>query len=169
MKRTVEVEGKPIKVESTDRWAFVNGREDRKLWKGEDGKTYVASGGKWYDVNDIRISVRTMAQQEISNVPVPSSGIPAGGIIVQCYGDRIVFNSRAEAKNFYLEAMYECEGAESDRYKDIYYQLCSGRSFCSDGSDFHGLLISSEVYFDFEKYIELSLENNRKWKELRNA
>ena len=36
---------------------------------------------------------------------------------------------------FYLEGMTACEGAERDRYTNIYLQLLEGRTVCEDIAD----------------------------------
>ena len=46
-------------------------------------------------------------------------------VAVTCYGQTKVWE-RKDALEFYLEAMAFCEGAERDRYVNIYYQLASG-------------------------------------------
>ena len=48
--------------------------------------------------------------------------------------DRI-WDSRAEAIAFYLEGMMNCEGAECDRYTNIYLALISGAKVCKDEPD----------------------------------
>lgn len=52
---------------------------------------------------------------------------------VICYGVRDVWDSREEAKRFYLEGIMSCEGSERDRYVNVYADLVSGKRVCSDG------------------------------------
>ena len=56
-------------------------------------------------------------------------------VTVITYGQKQIWDSRAEAIAFYLEGMAYCEGAERDRYTNIYLALISGASVCSDTSD----------------------------------
>ena len=53
-------------------------------------------------------------------------------IIVICYGKKQIWDSRKNAVEFYLEGMMYCEGAERDRYTNIYLDLISGKSVCTD-------------------------------------
>lgn len=53
-------------------------------------------------------------------------------VIVICYGEREFWGSREEAIKFYYEGMLACEGAERDRYTNIYCQLIEGRDVCID-------------------------------------
>lgn len=56
-------------------------------------------------------------------------------VTVITYGQKQIWDSRAEAIAFYLEGMMNCEGAERDRYTNIYLALISGASVCSDEPD----------------------------------
>lgn len=56
-------------------------------------------------------------------------------VTVITYGQKQIWDSRAEAIAFYLEGMASCEGAERDRYTNIYLALISGASVCSDEPD----------------------------------
>ena len=56
-------------------------------------------------------------------------------VTVITYGQKQIWDSRAEAIAFYLEGMMNCEGAERDRYTNIYLALISGASVCSDELD----------------------------------
>ncbi len=53
-------------------------------------------------------------------------------IIISCGGEKEVWTNREEAKAFYLEGMLMCEGSEQARYAQIYAQLCSGSTNCTD-------------------------------------
>ena len=46
-------------------------------------------------------------------------------VVVTCYGEQKIWE-RKEAMEFFLEGMNCCEGAERDRYVNIYYQLARG-------------------------------------------
>ena len=56
-------------------------------------------------------------------------------VTVICYGESKVWDSRAEAIKFYLEGMTACEGAEHDRYTNIYLALLEGCDVCKDRCD----------------------------------
>ena len=49
-----------------------------------------------------------------------------------CYGQKQVWNSRKEAITFFLKGMNACEGAERERYTNIYRKLISGLAVCDD-------------------------------------
>lgn len=53
-------------------------------------------------------------------------------VTVVCYGETEVWDSRDEAANFYLQAMAGSEGSEHERYSNIYTQLITGETVCSD-------------------------------------
>lgn len=53
-------------------------------------------------------------------------------IIVICYGQARVWNSRKKALDFYLNSMQECEGSERERYANIYCDLANGKNVCTD-------------------------------------
>jgi hypothetical protein len=53
-------------------------------------------------------------------------------IKVVCYGKAEYWDDREKAKEFYLDCMRNSEGAERDRYVNIYIQLCDGLSQCED-------------------------------------
>lgn len=50
---------------------------------------------------------------------------------VTCYGKTQTWE-RKDALEFYLDAMASCEGAERDRYVNIYYQLARGAKEARD-------------------------------------
>lgn len=52
-----------------------------------------------------------------------------------CYGQKQVWDSREEAKAFFLEAMMNSDGSEHDRYSGIYIQLMNGLNYCTDEED----------------------------------
>ena len=49
-----------------------------------------------------------------------------------CYGQERVWDSREEAKAFYLEAIAMSEGSEAERYTSIFMQLLEGCETCRD-------------------------------------
>ena len=52
---------------------------------------------------------------------------------VICYGQRETWNSRQDAIKFFFEGMMCCDGAERDRYTNVYLDLMNGKDVCSDG------------------------------------
>jgi hypothetical protein len=56
-------------------------------------------------------------------------------VVTVCYGERKEWNSREEARLFFLEGMITCEGAESERYARIYSKLISGLQVCTDNEE----------------------------------
>ena len=50
----------------------------------------------------------------------------------KCYGQVRTWTDREEAKDFFLEAMMNSEGAEHDRYTAVYTQLVNGLTYCTD-------------------------------------
>ena len=56
-------------------------------------------------------------------------------ITTVCYNEEVVWSSRENAKAFFLEAMKHTEGAEHDRYSQIYTKLCCGDDYCTDEGD----------------------------------
>ena len=57
---------------------------------------------------------------------------PTRTVKTKCYGQVKTWTDREEAKNFFLEAMMNTEGAEHDRYTAIYTQLVNGLTCCTD-------------------------------------
>ncbi|MGN0607349.1 MAG: hypothetical protein ACI4JM_12580 [Oscillospiraceae bacterium] len=53
-------------------------------------------------------------------------------VTTKCYGEVKKWNSRENAKEFFLEAMMNSEGSERDRYTGIYIQIQNGLPFCTD-------------------------------------
>jgi hypothetical protein len=54
-------------------------------------------------------------------------------VICKCYGKEQEFKNIEEAKAFFLECMMCSEGAERERYTEIYSQLEEGKTYCTDG------------------------------------
>ena len=57
------------------------------------------------------------------------------GAITICYGHREYWRSRKEAADYFFEGLCATEGSERDRYSQIYVQLVSGKSVCTDEID----------------------------------
>ena len=51
---------------------------------------------------------------------------------ITCYGETKVWDDRQEAIKEFLEGMSCCEGAERERYTNIYLQLINGCTECGD-------------------------------------
>ena len=49
-----------------------------------------------------------------------------------CYGERKTWDTRKEAMEFFLKAINSSEGAEQQRYFNVYAQLTQGYDDCSD-------------------------------------
>ena len=52
-----------------------------------------------------------------------------------CYGKIQKWDSRSEAKRYFLDALLNTEGSERERYSNIYLKLQQGYSYCSDSND----------------------------------
>ena len=52
-----------------------------------------------------------------------------------CYGQERVWDSRTEAKNYFLEVLLATEGSERERYAFIYAKLILGYDYCTDEAD----------------------------------
>ena len=53
-------------------------------------------------------------------------------VTVTCYGISRIWQSRNDALEFYTQGMFECEGAESERYKRIVGRLLAGDNPVTD-------------------------------------
>ena len=62
-------------------------------------------------------------------------------ITVKCYRELKTFDTREEAKQFFIEAMAWSGGSELERYAQIYRQLHDGLTYCSDEDDNYTNLI----------------------------
>lgn len=49
-----------------------------------------------------------------------------------CYGKERVWDSRQEAREFFIGALMGSEGSERDRYTKIYAELVMGKAVCTD-------------------------------------
>ena len=52
-----------------------------------------------------------------------------------CYGEEKVWDSRKEAKDFFLEGLKATDGSERERYAAIYTKLVLGKNYCTDDLD----------------------------------
>ena len=58
-------------------------------------------------------------------------------IVCNCYGKEQEFTSRKKAMDFFLDCMMNSEGAERDRYTNIYLDLQEGKTYCTDNDDWY--------------------------------
>lgn len=54
------------------------------------------------------------------------------GVTTVCYGKVQEWEDRSEARNFFLNAMMNSEGAERERYANIYFGIVRGQCYCTD-------------------------------------
>ena len=54
------------------------------------------------------------------------------GVTTVCYGKVQEWDDRSEARNFFLNAMMNSEGAERERYANIYFGIVRGQGCCTD-------------------------------------
>ena len=54
------------------------------------------------------------------------------GVTTVCYGKVQEWDDRSEARNFFLNAMMNSEGAERERYANIYFRIIRGQDCCTD-------------------------------------
>lgn len=66
---------------------------------------------------------------------MPDKSKDEGVVITVCYGEKKVWGSREEAKDFFLKAMAESDGSEHQRYSEIYTKICLGFDVCTDEED----------------------------------
>ena len=59
-------------------------------------------------------------------------GVDKKKITTVCCGKKDIWQSRDDAKAFFLQAIAMSEGSEQQRYAAIYTQLCLGKTECSD-------------------------------------
>ena len=57
---------------------------------------------------------------------------PNPKVTTKCYGKLEKWDDREQAKEHFLEAMMNSDGAEYERYSAIYIQLVNGLSYCTD-------------------------------------
>lgn len=54
------------------------------------------------------------------------------GVTTVCYGKVQEWDDRSEARNFFLNAMMNTEGAERERYANIYFGIVRGQDYYTD-------------------------------------
>lgn len=57
------------------------------------------------------------------------------GVTTVCYGKVQEWEGRSKARKFFLEAMMNTEGAERERYTNVYFGIIKGLDFCTDSDD----------------------------------
>ncbi len=53
-------------------------------------------------------------------------------VTTKCYGEEMVWDSRQEAMDYFMEGILACEGSERDRYASVYAQLKEGSRYATD-------------------------------------
>lgn len=53
-------------------------------------------------------------------------------VVTNCYGQEREWSCRREAVDYFSEAIRVSDGAERERYLNIYYQLAEGRNYATD-------------------------------------
>ena len=53
-------------------------------------------------------------------------------IVIICYNQAEEWESRKQAKAFYMDCMFNSEGSEQERYVNIFRQLEEGQDLCID-------------------------------------
>lgn len=84
-----------------------------------------------------------------------SNNIMKNKIITICYGKTNIYESRKEAKKFYLECMLSSEGAEHDRYSSIYQDLEQGFNLCVDNEFYEDLTFGNLKFIDEKRHTDL--------------
>ena len=54
------------------------------------------------------------------------------GVTTVCYGKVQEWDDRSEERNFFLNGMMNSEGAERERYANIYFGIVRGQGYCTD-------------------------------------
>ena len=73
-------------------------------------------------------------------------------VTVICCGETKVWNSRTEARQFFLEGMTACEGSERERYAKVLLDLESGKTVCRDTDDSFTRFLRDEVSFRLREF-----------------
>lgn len=60
------------------------------------------------------------------------------GVKTVCYGQERTWESRREAKSFFLQAIAGSEGSEQERYINVYIKLQTGLDVCTDADGWEG-------------------------------
>ena len=67
-------------------------------------------------------------------------------IVTVCYGKRQEWLSRKKAEVYFLECMLATEGAEKERYTNIYSKLVLGETFCKDDDEIPKKVIDNNIH-----------------------
>lgn len=54
------------------------------------------------------------------------------GVTTVCYENVQEWDSRSEAKRYFLDAMLNSDGSERERYSNVYLKIMLGYSYCTD-------------------------------------
>ena len=69
--------------------------------------------------------------------------VPAGGCACICYNSAEIWDNREDAAISFMEGMYGTEGAESERYQNVFLDIMAGEIWCWDGVTTNILNITS--------------------------
>ena len=57
---------------------------------------------------------------------------PNRKVTTVCYGEKQEWDDREEAQAYFLEAMMNSDGAERERYSNVYFRIIRGFDYCTD-------------------------------------
>ena len=57
---------------------------------------------------------------------------PNRKVTTVCYGKKQEWDDREEAQAYFLEAMMNSDGAERERYSNVYFKIIRGFDYCTD-------------------------------------
>ena len=60
------------------------------------------------------------------------SELSKDGITTVCYEEVREWDERAVARNHFFEAMMNSDGAERERYSNVYFKIIRGFDYCTD-------------------------------------
>lgn len=89
------------------------------------------STGLWYDKDYCKVRQYDPDSMEVLNRAADM--VSEGGVITVCYNQAEVWADRKAAVTFFLECMYNSEGAESERYENVFFDLLAGLDIAHDG------------------------------------
>lgn len=85
----------------------------------------------WYDV--CRCEYRRWDDESFARLEDALAMAFDTGFVTVCYNVADVWPSRDAAARFFAECMCNSEGAENDRYQEVFYQCLEGREYAHDG------------------------------------
>lgn len=87
--------------------------------------------GLWYDKDYCKVRQYDPDSMDMLNRAAGMVG--EDGVVTVCFNAADVWPSRKAAVAFFLEGMYNSEGAENERYQEVLFQLLEGRDVAHDG------------------------------------